>query len=84
MVIPRSHPQTSGECFSRFHPTDSVLACGSGSSVAIFKAVNWSIPFSDWKVEQEFKNQIIGVIKALEWNVSQSVLDFASLENIHI
>ena len=65
-----SHPQISGGCKSRFHPTKAVLACGSGNGqVTIFKAANQSVPFSDWRIEREFKGRKSGWIKALEWNV---------------
>ena len=64
-----SYPKISGGCKSRFHPTKAVLACGS-EQVIIFKAANKSVPFSDWRIEQELKGRKSGWIKALEWNVS--------------
>ncbi len=72
----KSIPQISGNCLSRFHPTEPVLACGStgSSSVILLKGANGSIPFANWKIEQEFKRQTQEEIYLLEWNVSQTVM----------
>ncbi len=74
-AIGRSFSQISGWCFSRFHPTDPVLACGSedSSSVFLLKGANGSIPFSDWEIEQEFNGQNQSEIWGLEWNVSETL-----------
>ena len=42
---------------SRFHSTHAVLACGSDGQVTIFDGANGSIPFSNWRIEREFKSQ---------------------------
>ena len=69
--ISRSHPQISGDYTSRFHPKDAVLACGSsGGQVTILKGANGSVPFSNWRIEREFKGQNEEEITSLEWNVS--------------
>ena len=70
--ISRSLPQISGCYVSRFHPTDAVLACGSDGQVTIFKGANGSVPFSNWRIEREFKGQNEKEITSLEWNVSYS------------
>ena len=69
----RNLPQISGICTSRFHPTDAVFACGSYGQVTIFKGANWSVPFSNWRIEREFKVQNEN-ITSIEWNVSYSNL----------
>ena len=65
-------PQISGRCVSRFHPTDAVLACGSDGQVTIFKGANGFVPFSNWRIQREFKVQNVKEIVSLEWNVSYS------------
>ncbi len=54
----------------RFHPTDVILAANSFSSVTIFRGTNRCVSFSDWEVEQEFKDLHLKQITSLEWNVS--------------
>ena len=70
--IRRKLPQISGRCVSRFHPTDAVLACGSDGQVTIFKGANGFVPFSNWRIQREFKVQNVKEIVSLEWNVSYS------------
>ena len=70
----RNLPQISGDCISRFHPTDAVLACDSSDGqVTIFKGANGFVPFSNWRIEREFKVQNEKWITSLEWNVSYSI-----------
>ena len=66
----RNLPQISGDCVSRFHPTDAVLACGSDGQVTILKGANGFVPFSNWRIEREFQN--VKDIRSIEWNVSYS------------
>ena len=69
-----SLPQTFGGYKSRLHPTDAILACGSyDGQVTIFKAANGSVPFSEWRIEREFKCQNLKHITNIEWNVSYSI-----------
>ena len=71
--IRRNRLQISGDCKSRFHPTDAVLACGSSDGqVTIFKGANGFVPFSNWRIEREFKGQNVKEIRSIEWNVSYS------------
>ena len=74
-------PQISGRCVSRFHPTDAVLACGSDDGqVKILKGAKGSVPFSNWRIEWELEGRNLKSIRALEWNVSYSILSFNSYD----
>jgi hypothetical protein len=60
-----------GSGVSRFHPKKLVLACGIKDEIIFFSAENSSIPFSNWK-EDENKFQTDGHVKeirTMEWNV---------------
>ena len=71
--IRRNLPQKYVYCLSRFHPTDTVLAAfGLHGQVTILKGANGSVPFSNWRIEREFKGQNVKEIRSIEWNVSYS------------
>ena len=71
--IRRNLPQKYVYCLSRFHPTDTVLAAfGLHGQVTILKGANGSVPFSNWRIEREFKGQNLKEIRSIEWNVSYS------------
>ena len=61
---------SAGYIKNRFHPTDSVLACGSDGQVTILKAANRSVPFCNWRIEWELIVQNVKQVSSLEWNVS--------------
>jgi hypothetical protein len=65
--------ERGGKIVSRFHPKKLVLACGIKDEIIFFSAENWSIPFSNWK-EDENKFQIGHKkgIWTIEWNVISS------------
>ena len=70
--IRRNLTQKYVYCLSRFHPTDTVLAAfGLHGQVTILKGANGSVPFSNWRIQREFKVQNLK-IESLEWNVSYS------------
>ncbi len=55
---------------SRFHPKKPVLACGIKNEIIFFSAENSSIPFSNWKKdENKIKIGHEKGITAMEWNV---------------
>ncbi len=55
---------------SRFHPKKSVLACGLNDEIIFFSAENSSIPFSNWKKdENKIKIGHVEGIRTMEWNV---------------
>jgi hypothetical protein len=59
-----------GFCFTRFHPTEPVLACGIKDEIIFFSAENSSIPFSNWeKDENKFRSGRPKRITMMEWNV---------------
>jgi hypothetical protein len=62
--------ERGGKCVARFHPMKPVLACGIEDKIIFFSADNSSIPFSNWK-EDENKFQIGHEtrIYTMEWNV---------------
>jgi hypothetical protein len=62
--------ERSGKCVPRFHPKKPVLACGLNDGIIFFTAENSSIPFSNWK-EDENDSEIghVEEITTMEWNV---------------
>jgi len=70
--------EKDGNFVSRFHPKKLVIACGNKDEIIFFSAENSSIPFSNWK-EDENKFQIgkkeittfghVKEITEMEWNV---------------
>jgi hypothetical protein len=62
--------ERDGYFVSRFHPKKPVIACGIENEIIFFSAENSSIPFSNWK-EDENKFQIGHEegITLIEWNV---------------
>jgi hypothetical protein len=63
--------ERGGNVVSRFHPKKPVFACGIQDEILFFSAENSSIPFSNWK-EDENKFQTDGHVKeitTMEWNV---------------
>jgi hypothetical protein len=62
--------ERGGKCVTRFHPKKPVLACGIKNEIIFFSAENSSIPFSNWKQdENKFKIEHVEEIRTLEWNV---------------
>ncbi len=62
--------ERGGDIVSRFHPTELVLACGIKNEIIFFSAKNSSIPFSNWKRdENKFKIGHVKEITTMEWNV---------------
>jgi hypothetical protein len=58
---------------SRFHPKKLVLACGIEDKIIFFSAENSSIPFFNWKEdENDFEIGHVQEIKTMEWNVISS------------
>jgi hypothetical protein len=55
---------------SRFHPKKLVLACGIQDEIIFFSAENSSIPFSNWKRDENtFQIGHVEGIRTMEWNV---------------
>jgi hypothetical protein len=72
-TVTTTNDKTEDRWISRFHPTKSILACGS-FQVVIFKTVNTSLPFSHWKEKKgKFGPSPDKQITALEWNVSKFI-----------
>jgi hypothetical protein len=64
-----------GIIVSRFHPKKPVLACGIQNEIIFFSAENWSIPFSNWKRdENKFQIGYEKGISRMEWNVISSFI----------
>jgi hypothetical protein len=62
--------ERGGDFVSRYHPKKPVLACGSKDEIIFFSAENSSIPFSNWKAdEQKFQIGHLKEITTMEWNV---------------
>jgi hypothetical protein len=60
-------------CACRFHPTESVFACGVDDQVILLSADNSSIPFSNWKEkETQLQPGNFGKPTKMEWNVSRA------------
>jgi hypothetical protein len=65
--------ERDGYFVSRFHPKKLVLACGIKDKIIFFSAENSSIPFSNWREdENEFQIRHEKEIMAIEWNVINS------------
>jgi hypothetical protein len=60
----------NGIIVSRFHPKKLVLACGIKDEIFFFSAENSSIPFFNWKEDENtFKIGHKTRINTMEWNV---------------
>ncbi|XP_046460919.1 uncharacterized protein LOC124207482 isoform X1 [Daphnia pulex] len=71
------------KCVSRFHPKKPVLACGIKNEIIFFSAENWSIPFSNWKRdENKFQIGHEKGITRMEWNADGSQLAIIFREHV--
>jgi serine/threonine protein kinase len=72
-------------CACRFHPTESVFACGVDDQVILLSADNSSIPFSNWKgKETQLKVGNFGRYEKIEWNVSRVFYIFEYIEQAYL